>query len=291
MKRIISLILLFSLLLSCFACGQREQPDTDISPAPLQTAPQVPAAPDSENSEDPPPLPASPKEEPAGPAVTEPVPEEPYVRSIDPSKPMVALTFDDGPHETYSDLILDILEENHSVATFFEVGRNVAAYPEPVQRMVELGCEVASHTNRHPDLTTLSHQGMLDELARADNAFISAIGYAPLLVRPPYGAVNKAVKTGSGRCMVTWTIDTQDWLSRDAATVVEYVQTQPNLDGEVILLHSIHESTVQAVEQLIPWLVQEGYQLVTVSQLLVAKTGNLPEPGLEYYTATKTLDR
>jgi len=162
------------------------------------------------------------------------------------------------------------------------VGRNVRAYPEQVQRMAEMGCEVASHSYAHPDLTTLGHRGMLDELAKADKAFVDAIGYAPLLVRPPYGAVNKYVRTGSGRCMVTWTIDTLDWQSRDAAKVVEFVQSQEKLDGEVILLHSIHESTVHALEVLVPWLVEQGYQLVTVSELLAYYYGETLEPNTFY---------
>ncbi len=195
---------------------------------------------------------------------------------------MVALTFDDGPDAACSDQILDILEEHHALATFFEVGRNVAACPEPVGRMVELGCEVGSHSNAHKDLSKLRKSSLLRDLDTADEAFVLAGAPAPLLVRPPYGAVNKTVKTATGRAMVTWTVDTEDWRSRDAQKVIDYVQSygelDGELDGEIVLMHSIYESTVEAVRVLVPWLQEQGYQLVTVTELMAYYYGELPQP-------------
>ena len=123
---------------------------------------------------------------------------------------------------------------------------------------------------------------ILAELDAADQAFISAIGRAPTLVRPPYGAVNSTVKYASGRTMVTWTVDTEDWRSQDAQTVVDYVQSLPNLDGEIILMHSTYKSTAQAVAVLVPWLQEQGYQLVTVTELLAYYYGELPQPDRFY---------
>ena len=127
MNRLFTLVLALLLLLSLSACvGQA------ASPEPVSAVlPEIPEALEPEFLPDPPVEPE---------AVEEPEPEEPYVRIIDPSKPMVALTFDDGPDGVTSDQILDILEENHALATFFEVGRNVARYPDPVKRMAEMGC-------------------------------------------------------------------------------------------------------------------------------------------------------
>lgn len=269
MKRILSLFLTFSLLLGIIGCGAQHPVKNDFQGETVtNTAPQPPEEPSVE-AEAPPPAeeepekPELPPEEP----VEEPE-EEPYVRVIDPAKPMVALTFDDGPHETYTGLLLDIFEENHSLATFFEQGVFVRKYPDVVKRMAEMGCEVASHTYNHKDLSTLTRTAMLQELERADQAFIDAIGTAPYLLRPPYGAVNSNVKNLSGRAVITWTVDTQDWLSQDADTIVSYVQSLENLDGEVVLLHSTHQSTVDAVAVLVPWLIEQGYQLVTVSELM-----------------------
>lgn len=265
MNRLYSFFLALLLLLACTACvGRAAAPD----PAPGQAAPLDAVTTQPSEPEE------VPEEEPPAP----PEPEEPYVRVIDPAKPMVALTFDDGPDETCSSQILDILEEHHALATFFEVGRNVAACPEPVGRMVELGCEVGSHSNAHKDLSKLKKSSLLRDLDTADEAFTLAGAPAPLLVRPPYGAVNKTVKSATGRAMVTWTVDTEDWRSRDAQKVIDYVQNYGALDGEIILMHSIYESTVEAVRVLVPWLQEQGYQLVTVTELMAYYYGELPQP-------------
>ena len=279
MNRLYSFFLALLLLLACTACvGRAAAPD----PAPGQAAPLDAVTTQPSEPEE------VPEEEPPAP----PEPEEPYVRVIDPAMPMVALTFDDGPDETCSNQILDILEEHHALATFFEVGRNVAACPEPVGRMVELGCEVGSHSNAHKDLSKLRKSSLLRDLDTADEAFVLAGASAPLLVRPPYGAVNKTVKSATGRAMVTWTVDTEDWRSRDAQKVIDYVQSYGALDGEIILMHSIYESTVEAVRVLVPWLQEQGYQLVTVTELMAYYYGELPQPDHFYgYTYFATHGR
>ena len=123
-------------------------------------------------------------------------------------------------------------------------------------------------------------------------AFIDAVGFAPTLLRPPYGAVNSAVKHDTGRSVITWTIDTEDWKSRDTGKVVSYVQSLPSLDGEIVLLHSSYETTVEAVKILVPWLIRQGYQLVTVSELMAYYYGELLQPGQFYgYTYFTTHGR
>lgn len=289
MNRFFSLMLSLLLLLSCTGCVGRAAavpaPGNEAVPHPVDAeTPQQP-----ELSADP----AAPEQrpEPEEPAEAE-EPEEPYVRVIDPAGPMVALTFDDGPDGVTSGEILDILEENHALATFFEVGRNVAAYPETVKRMAEMGCEVASHSNAHRDLSKLKKSALLKDLDTADQAFLDAGVDVPTLVRPPYGAVNSTVKSSSGRAMITWTVDTLDWQSRDAQTVINYVQGLGDLDGEIILMHSIYESTVEAVRVLVPWLQEQGYQLVTVTELMAYYYGELPQPDHFYgYTYFSTHGR
>lgn len=295
MKRLISLFLSLALVLiaGCGHAAPRNQPSGEDVPAPIvspqqdhdgdrpQSVPVGEAAPDGEASGD-----SASQPEP------EPEPEEPYVRVIDPALPMVALTFDDGPHATYTDRILDTLEANHGVATFFEVGRNVRACPDPLARMAELGCEIASHSNAHRDLSKLKRSAMLEDLDTADQAFLDAGAEAPALVRPPYGSVNKAVKYESGRAMITWTVDTLDWQVRDAEKVVSYVKGLENLDGEIVLLHSTYESTADAVEELVPWLMEQGYQLVTVTELMAYYYGELPAANAFYgYTYFATHGR
>lgn len=269
MSRLVSMLLSAALLFSGCVVHAAALPEEPAPPAAALEQPQ-------DSGETPPvSAPAAP-EEAAAPA------EEPYVRVIDPAKPMVALTFDDGPHETYSDQILDVLEANHAVATFFEVGRNVALYPAVVVREAELGCEIGSHSNAHKNLSKLKKSTLLNDLAAADAAFIAAGVPAPTLVRPPYGAVNKTVRTATGRSLITWNIDTEDWRTKDPQKVISYVQGLQNLDGAVVLMHSIHESSAQAAAVLIPWLQEQGYQLVTVTELMAYYYGELPQPNTLY---------
>ena len=275
MNRLFTLTLALLLLLSFSGCVGRA-----AAPGPEQTAATLPEKPPAAPEVLPDPPDAEP-EEPETPEEPE-EPEEPYVRIIDPSKPMVALTFDDGPDGMTSGKILDTLEENHALATFFEVGRNVASYPELVKRMADMGCEVASHSNAHKDLSKLKKKALLRDLDTADQAFLDAGVDAPTLVRPPYGAVNKTVKSATGRAMITWTVDTLDWKSRDAQAIIDCVQGLGDLDGQVVLMHSLYESTAEATAVLVPWLQEQGYQLVTVSELMACYYGELPEANKLY---------
>jgi peptidoglycan/xylan/chitin deacetylase (PgdA/CDA1 family) len=184
---------------------------------------------------------------------------------------MVALTFDDGPHAEYTDQILDILEENQAVATFFEVAANLYKDPDAVRRAEDMGCEIGSHSYRHANLGKMTLEDIQADLAAADDLFTQVLGHAPTLLRPPYGSINKSLKTGSGRTLVTWSIDTEDWLSRNTEKIVSSVQDCENLDGQVILLHSIYDTSVEATRILVPWLLEQGYQLVTVSELLTLR--------------------
>ena len=123
---------------------------------------------------------------------------------------------------------------------------------------------------------------MLTDLAKLDQIIYDATGITPTLVRPPYGAVNRTVKYETGRAMITWTVDTKDWMYRDAASLIEYIQNYGDLDGEVVLMHSIHSSTAEAMATIVPWLIEQGYQLVTVSELMAYYYGELLEPNKFY---------
>lgn len=227
-------------------------------------------------------------EEGAAPEEGSPAPETPVEplpetqRVVDPTRPMVAMTFDDGPHAVYTDQILDILEKNGAVATFFEVARNLPKAPDAVRRAVDLGCEIGSHSYRHANLGKMDEAAQQADQAAADALFQQVLGTVPTLLRPPYGSMNKALKTTCGRSIVTWSIDPEDWLCRDADTVVKRIQAEKSLDGQVILLHSIYDSTVEATRTLVPWLLEQGYQLVTVSELIENRFADQVEPNRVY---------
>ena len=151
-----------------------------------------------------------------------------------------------------------------------------------VRRAVDLGCEIGSHSYRHANLGKMDQAAQQADQAAADAIFQEVLGTTPTLLRPPYGSMNKTLKTTCGRSIVTWSIDTEDWLSKDADKVVASVQNAGNLDGQVNLLHSIYESTVAASEVLVPWLLEQGYQLVTISELIQLRFGDQVEPNRSY---------
>ena len=203
-------------------------------------------------------------------------------RDIDPNLPMVALTFDDGPTAEWSPVILDCLEENNAVATFFEIGQNVDKYPELSKRAFEMGCEIGSHTYNHINLPSSSIETLDEDYALCSKAFRNAIGHMPKLMRPPEGALGGEAKRYYDVPFIGWSLDTEDWLTRNTESTVAKVKTFGNLDGQVVLMHSAYESTAYAAQEIIPWLIGEGYQLVTVSELLEYKYDIKPENHLYY---------
>lgn len=200
--------------------------------------------------------------------------EEISTRNIDRTKPMVAITFDDGPAAGSTDKILDVLEDNKAVATFFELGENVENVKNAdkmLQREEKIGCEVASHSYSHPNLFKLTDAQVKEENELTDKAIKKAIGHAPTLYRPPYGNGNENITKIFNKSGILWSLDTLDWSSRNADSVFNVVKNSGDLDGKVILMHSIYDSTAEAVKKMVPWLQNEGYQLVTVSEMLIYK--------------------
>lgn len=177
----------------------------------------------------------------------------------------VALTFDDGP-SSFTDRLLDCLEQNNAKATFFMVGTEIDSFPDEVKRMKELGCELGNHTYDHTDLTTLSADEITSEISRVDEKLVELTGQGASVVRPPYGSINDTVKAAIGTPMILWSIDTLDWKTEDVESTVEEVMNNVE-DGSIILMHDIYSASVDAAEILIPQLIEEGYQLVTVHEL------------------------
>lgn len=210
---------------------------------------------------------------------------KPIGRYIDPNKPMVALTYDDGPRPKSTNRILNCLEKYDSVATFFELGYLAKAYPDCIRREVEVGCEVANHSWDHPNLATLSGGGVASQINSTSNTIYNICGVRPTLLRPPYGSYNSTVRNNCGMPIIIWSIDTLDWKYRDASYVTSVIKNQVT-DGSVILMHSIYDSTAAATEAIVPWLISRGYQLVTVSELAEARGINL-QSGAAYHSFYK----
>ncbi len=192
---------------------------------------------------------------------------------IDPTKPMVALTFDDGPGP-YTDRILDVLTKYDAKATFFVVGNRLGSYSSTLKRQVELGMEIGCHTWNHTQLTTLDRSGIASQISSTNNKVHEITGLYPSLLRPPYGSYNSTVREVSGAPIIMWSIDTLDWKTRNADSTYKAVMNNVK-DGDIILMHDIHSPTADAVERIVPALVEKGYQLVTVSELGYYKKGGL----------------
>lgn len=184
----------------------------------------------------------------------------------------IALTFDDGPHPKHTAEILDILAENGIKATFFVVGKLGIEHPELVQREIDEGHEVASHTWSHPNVASLTEEGITNELLETEE-FLASLGYKPKLFRPPEGKCGENVLRAAASFdydVILWTVDTRDWAHTPSSKIVENVlsNTRP---GSIILCHDFvaYESpTPTALREIIPKLKENGYEFVTVSELL-----------------------
>ena len=209
--------------------------------------------------------------------------EPEYPRGIDPTKPMVAITYDDGPHLRHTPELLDLLEKYGVVATFFEVGSRLATMPQFLTRMAELGCEIGNHSYSHANLAKLSAAGIAAEIDKTNAIINEQVGHDATVVRTPGGSVNATVKSTICAPIISWSVDTLDWKTQNASSVISSVKNTKDLDGAIILMHSLYTSTVTASEAIIPWLIEQGYQLVTISELAEYKGYEL-ENGTVYYS-------
>lgn len=192
--------------------------------------------------------------------------------TYDPSqhKTRIAFTFDDGPGE-YTDELLDCLEGNNAHATFFMLGQNVGSWESTVQRMADIGCEIGSHSWDHPNLYNLSMDSVAKEFSDTDAALEKACGQKASVARAPYGNWSDDIISTVGKPFFTWSLDSMDWSYLDVNKDYDAVMNGDLTDGSIILMHDIHEPSVQAAIKMIPELVQKGYKLMTVSELAAAK--------------------
>ncbi|MCR5208223.1 MAG: polysaccharide deacetylase family protein [Eubacterium sp.] len=201
---------------------------------------------------------------------------------------MIALTFDDGPgYNDVSERILDVLEKYGVKATFFMVGKNAADHPKNLERKLALGCELGNHTQTH------EHYGKnvtRSDIQKCTKSIKKACGKKPSSFRSPGGSTTSLIRDeclDEGMPLYFWSIDTLDWKYRDADRVYNAVMNNVK-DGDIILMHELYSSTADAVERMVPKLLKKGYRLVTCEELILAKTGKLPEAGVQYISAYKT---
>lgn len=204
---------------------------------------------------------------------------------ISPNRKTISFTFDDGPSILSTNRIIDALYENDAVGTFFILGNRLG--PQTVLNIkdsINKGNEYGSHTQSHPYLVLLSDKEVYEEIVSPANDLkdgyhtgseydFDGLGYSMNLYRAPYGEHNSSVDAVSPFMTIEWDVDSKDWYYRDADLIKENIYDFENknpggLDGCIVLFHDIYDSTADAVEELVPELIEKGYQFVTVSELL-----------------------
>lgn len=208
---------------------------------------------------------------------------------------LIAFTFDDGPHKTYTNRVLDILEENNATATFFLVGYNIEKNIETIKRAVDMGCEIANHSKDHKNLMKITPGEITEQVNDPNELVKSLAGVDVKLFRAPGGNF-EGVTDKIGMPLIQWSIDTEDWKYKDAAHE-DRSEEERNADlnkiaervigkadkGDIVLMHDIYGFTADLCEIVIPGLIEKGFRIVSVSEMYEAY-GKKLEPGKVYYS-------
>ena len=197
---------------------------------------------------------------------------------IDPEKPMVAFAFDDGPKstaETSSSMrIQKALSDNGQHATFFYWGNSLNdSTAEEIRMAYEAGFEIGNHTWSHPYLTELTEEEAAEDIEKMRQALEDITGEKEFLIRAPYLSTNATVLAIPNVPFVSCGIDTKDWNNATAEEIEDKIITayeNGTLENQILLMHETYNTTAEAVEYLVPYLVENGYQIVTVSELFKA---------------------
>ena len=202
---------------------------------------------------------------------------------VDAAPKLLAFTFDDGPHRGSTDRLLDGLRERNAKGTFFLVGEEIDEARDIVERMRDEGHQIGNHTWSHKRLDEISTDEAAQEIGKTDALLKSVAGEAEYWLRPPYGFLGEGAEKSLGVPVVKWSVDPRDWESRDADKVVQAVMVAVK-PGDIVLLHDIYPTSVEAALRLMDALAADGYQFVTVEELL-QRNGVTPLPGVTYRSA------
>ncbi|HJA92078.1 MAG TPA: polysaccharide deacetylase family protein [Candidatus Eisenbergiella merdipullorum] len=191
--------------------------------------------------------------------------EEKNAEEKEPRK--VGLSFDDGPHPTYTEQLLDGLKERGVKATFFVTGEHAALHPDIIRRMSEEGHLIGNHTYSHIQLNSSNREAFRKELIRTNEVISQITGKEVLYVRPPYGSWDKTLEEELNMFPVFWTVDPLDWCSSNASCIVQSVVREVE-ENDIILMHDYYDTSVTAALQIVDELLAEGYTFVTVEEIL-----------------------
>lgn len=193
---------------------------------------------------------------------------------------LVALTFDDGPRSTTTSRLLEGLALREVPATFFLVGERIAGNEELIREMAEAGHQIGIHTYNHVRVTELSREEFELQMGQTRSLLTDILGPREFWLRPPYGSVDESVEQWADGPLILWSVDPRDWEDRNVdrivAAVVDHVK-----DGDIILMHDIYDSSVDAALRIVDSLQEKGYYFVTVEQLMNRRQVQ-PERGVVY---------
>ena len=186
---------------------------------------------------------------------------------------VLALTFDDGPHPRYTKEILKLLDEYGIRATFFMIGENISNYPETAKMVFEAGHEIGNHTDTHPSVRSIGREEISKEMQEAENKISRITGRKTKLFRPPEGLCSHEICEEAEKLdysVILWTVDTRDWAGTPSEVIKEGVMKRIR-GGDILLFHdyvSKRSHTIEALRKIIPALQAEGYEFLTVSEIL-----------------------
>lgn len=210
---------------------------------------------------------------------------------IDPSKPMIALTFDDGPNTTTTNQVLDKLELYGVPASFFLIGNNISSgSAEVVKRAYQMGCEIDNHSKTHGYMNQMTPEEIIEEVQYVSDKVEEITGEPTKFFRPPYIATNADMYANIDMPFICG-VGCNDWDNK--VTVQERIDNTVNQvqDGTIILLHDAQGNfqTVEALDTIIPTLLEQGYQFVTVSELFEAKGVEINPDDTTLYTVVPNM--
>ena len=181
-------------------------------------------------------------------------------------RPVVALTFDDGPRRSTTGELLDGLAQRGVHATFFLVGEMLEGNGDLVERVAAEGHQIGVHTYDHVWLTELSAVDFEKQVGRTRRLLTEMVGEGSYWLRPPYGGVDRGVEKRAGSPVILWSVDPEDWDDKNVTRIVEHIVSNVR-DGDIILLHDIYPSSVEAALQVVDRLQERGFLFATVEEL------------------------
>ncbi|MCC8028015.1 MAG: polysaccharide deacetylase family protein [Clostridium sp.] len=180
----------------------------------------------------------------------------------------VALTFDDGPHDECTPMLLDGLKKRGVRVTFFLMGQSIEGNEEIVKRMKEEGHLVGNHSYSHIQLTKAGAGAACEGVDKTSRLIENITGEPPQYMRPPFGDWNEELECRVGMTTVLWSVDSLDWKLKNKNRIVKRVLKDVE-DGDIILMHDIFPTSVEAALEIVDALTKEGYTFVTVDELLI----------------------